>query len=97
MANKRNSPCPCGSGKKFKKCCNNPVRLRNLELAAWLKRFDPDPVLDYATILVEELDTVELTKALQDRKNEILPLSTFRRIDRIPKTLAFAAIAAMVN
>ena len=19
----RNDPCPCGSGKKFKKCCNN--------------------------------------------------------------------------
>ena len=20
---KRNGPCPCGSGKKYKKCCNN--------------------------------------------------------------------------
>ena len=23
----RNAPCPCGSGKKFKKCCGSPVRL----------------------------------------------------------------------
>ncbi|HXF28681.1 MAG TPA: SEC-C metal-binding domain-containing protein [Chlamydiales bacterium] len=21
MSNKRNEPCPCGSGKKYKKCC----------------------------------------------------------------------------
>jgi uncharacterized protein YecA (UPF0149 family) len=21
----RNEPCPCGSGKKFKKCCGSPV------------------------------------------------------------------------
>jgi uncharacterized protein len=23
----RNEPCPCGSGKKFKKCCGSPVEL----------------------------------------------------------------------
>jgi uncharacterized protein len=23
----RNGPCPCGSGKKFKKCCGDPSRL----------------------------------------------------------------------
>jgi len=23
----RNEPCPCGSGKKFKRCCGSPVRL----------------------------------------------------------------------
>jgi uncharacterized protein len=23
----RNAPCPCGSGKKFKKCCGDPARL----------------------------------------------------------------------
>ena len=23
----RNEPCPCGSGKKFKKCCGSPVDL----------------------------------------------------------------------
>ena len=22
----RNAPCPCGSGKKFKKCCGSPLR-----------------------------------------------------------------------
>ncbi|HAS11017.1 MAG TPA: hypothetical protein DCS55_10960 [Acidimicrobiaceae bacterium] len=24
----RNDPCPCGSGKKFKRCCANPLRHR---------------------------------------------------------------------
>jgi uncharacterized protein len=23
----RNEPCPCGSGKKFKKCCGSPIDL----------------------------------------------------------------------
>ncbi|MEI6562868.1 MAG: SEC-C metal-binding domain-containing protein [bacterium] len=35
---KRNDPCPCGSGKKFKKCCidiNNPPTLST---------FPPPPV-----------------------------------------------------
>jgi hypothetical protein len=32
----RNDPCPCGSGKKFKKCCLDAVRLRSMipELAS---------------------------------------------------------------
>ncbi|MBN2285933.1 MAG: SEC-C domain-containing protein [Tissierellales bacterium] len=29
----RNDPCPCGSGKKFKKCCmNNPEKLQNVSV-----------------------------------------------------------------
>jgi len=29
----RNEPCPCGSGKKFKKCClNPPVKKRKIEV-----------------------------------------------------------------
>lgn len=27
MKPERNKPCACGSGKKFKKCCWNPVRV----------------------------------------------------------------------
>ena len=27
----RNSPCPCGSGKKFKKCCANKQRVGTIE------------------------------------------------------------------
>jgi SEC-C motif len=23
----RNDPCPCGSGRKYKKCCGDPVKL----------------------------------------------------------------------
>lgn len=30
---KRNDPCPCGSGKKFKKCCINEVVLVEEQLA----------------------------------------------------------------
>ena len=26
----RNAPCPCGSGKKYKKCCGHPNKLKNL-------------------------------------------------------------------
>ncbi len=29
----RNDPCPCGSGKKFKKCCGNPkLSARNIQV-----------------------------------------------------------------
>jgi len=34
----RNEPCPCGSGKKFKKCCANKQRSRTIEhvpLSTW--------------------------------------------------------------
>jgi hypothetical protein len=27
----RNDPCPCGSGKKFKKCCEEKVRHKKFE------------------------------------------------------------------
>lgn len=27
----RNDPCPCGSGAKYKKCCDNPVVLQQME------------------------------------------------------------------
>ena len=28
----RNDPCPCGSGKKFKKCCESKGKLQNIEV-----------------------------------------------------------------
>lgn len=31
----RNDPCPCGSGKKYKKCCLNLVRQIKLNLSNW--------------------------------------------------------------
>ena len=30
----RNEPCPCGSGKKFKKCCSDKQRRGNIEHVA---------------------------------------------------------------
>jgi hypothetical protein len=44
MMNRRNKPCPCGSGKKFKRCCiNMPLtwnepELRSEEYAKALKK-----------------------------------------------------------
>jgi len=36
---KRNAPCPCGSGKKFKHCCLVKPRL---QADAWRRRSDED-------------------------------------------------------
>lgn len=32
----RNDPCPCRSGKKYKKCCGDPLREQQL-LDAWIE------------------------------------------------------------
>jgi len=37
----RNAPCPCGSGKKSKRCCNDPAKLareQQEQLRAWEAR-----------------------------------------------------------
>jgi hypothetical protein len=41
----RNDPCPCGSGKKFKKCCIGKAEL--LELAAPEDPFDAEEVYEF--------------------------------------------------
>ena len=42
MATKRNDPCPCGSGRKFKKCCRNSVQREGTKHAAGGKtHFEP--------------------------------------------------------
>lgn len=41
----RNEPCPCGSGKKFKKCCNEPLTVEDNEQApAPVEKESPSPV-----------------------------------------------------
>ena len=45
MTNKigRNDPCPCGSGKKYKKCCGDPLLNENPTLVqSFLKEYSPD-------------------------------------------------------
>ncbi|NQT46139.1 MAG: SEC-C domain-containing protein [Candidatus Omnitrophica bacterium] len=34
----RNRPCPCGSGKKYKKCCGNPTHHRPFFIIRLMKR-----------------------------------------------------------
>jgi hypothetical protein len=33
----RNDPCPCGSGRKFKRCCGHPVTARQKRAEARAK------------------------------------------------------------
>ncbi len=42
----RNDPCPCGSGKKFKKCCEDKVRHKKFEAA--IIPSGQDPLMDKA-------------------------------------------------
>ena len=41
----RNDPCPCGSGKKFKKCCEDKVRHKKFDATIVTSG---DPLLDKA-------------------------------------------------
>jgi hypothetical protein len=58
----RNDPCPCGSGKKFKKCCLDSHRLGNsvsaLHRTDPLLEWPPDPEFDIGQITeaIEEYD-----------------------------------------
>ncbi|KXA97557.1 hypothetical protein AKJ37_00965 [candidate division MSBL1 archaeon SCGC-AAA259I09] len=47
----RNDPCPCGSGKKFKKCCGDPVKqAEREEKMEWARRSPQLNVSDYEEI-----------------------------------------------
>lgn len=41
MSNKirRNDPCPCGSGKKYKYCCMNSGRIKNVDFDVPMNMF----------------------------------------------------------
>ncbi|MEC3640351.1 helix-turn-helix domain-containing protein [Bacillus halotolerans] len=45
---KRNAPCPCGSGKKYKKCCGNKVVDFPTELAAKEAKQIQEDLVEYA-------------------------------------------------
>jgi len=57
MKHGRNAPCPCGSGKKYKKCCleatPEPVDLLYRRLSETHNRL-VDRLMDYAVELFEE-------------------------------------------
>ena len=74
----RNDPCPCGSGKKFKKCCTLTI-LRSKTLIQWLKEHDLNPPIDYDTITREEMDDFDSLKILVDRCEEIYAAEKFQK------------------
>lgn len=45
---KRNAPCPCGSGKKYKKCCGSKVVDFPTELAAKEAKQIQEDLVEYA-------------------------------------------------
>jgi hypothetical protein len=78
----RNDPCPCGSGKKYKKCCALNEDLPDLSLPEDLKtgtRLDDYMELMQAVVLyyhgLTEFDTdrKELTKAVKDFEKRFQP------------------------
>ena len=57
----RNDPCPCGSGKKFKKCCQDKNEVRPTELNIQPKNLPPSPdELNHLVTLFEAGRYVEL-------------------------------------
>lgn len=68
----RNDQCPCGSGKKWKKCCKTPTCYHNKQLLKWLKENDKTPPVDYDTITSVELDDPATTIVFRKRKEELL-------------------------
>ena len=69
----RNDSCPCGSGKKFKKCHQNPSALEAQDTLNWLKVNDTTPPdgIDYNSVTVEELLEPGAARALYIRKREV--------------------------
>jgi hypothetical protein len=55
----RNDPCPCGSGKKFKKCCAQGSIITKMEEDGLHVLFPDDPS--------SPLDLEEMTKAYQKK------------------------------
>lgn len=60
----RNSPCPCGSGKKFKKCCGHPVTGKDA------LRQDATRRADYARRMMDAHAARELIRERQQGKGK---------------------------
>lgn len=81
----RNEPCPCGSGKKYKKCCmgKDQQRIRDASSYEGFTRSQvlesPDLVDDDA--MIQEMRSYELKKLDPDRLNSSQLLAACRRCD----------------
>ena len=66
---RRNEPCPCGSGKKFKKCCllnEQPSRPLTREILGQACREAFSLLLDFAVTLPEPLETPPLGRPVPE-------------------------------
>jgi hypothetical protein len=61
----RNDPCPCGSGKKYKKCCLESREVVNKESATWIDEEGMHLVGKGTPPCEEELE--RMTKEYQNR------------------------------
>ena len=46
----RNEPCPCGSGKKYKKCCLGQDKVERIEKNYW--DTNPSPIKEQKNVLI---------------------------------------------
>ena len=98
----RNDLCPCGSGKKFKKCCLNSERLNNPSLGAqqadWARS-----ALEPAEGLIREYDpstepNAEQWLALGEQERIDLVLGYHRRARiRLPRQQVHAVVHVVVE
>ncbi|WP_244521440.1 SEC-C metal-binding domain-containing protein [Bradyrhizobium sp. DOA9] len=103
----RNDPCPCGSGKKFKKCCLNSQS--GAELPSGLHRHDPQereiapPVHEQAQRALRDYDPFaqpdpEQWLALDEQERIDLVVEYHRRARiRVPRAQAHAAFHAIAE
>ncbi|UOQ83730.1 SEC-C metal-binding domain-containing protein [Gracilibacillus salinarum] len=77
MSVKRNDPCPCGSGKKYKKCCmkqDNLVELKEWKEEKFLLQKNKlvDQMKDFIAEKVPLRDSIPLESQFKQRINHIL-------------------------
>lgn len=74
----RNSPCPCGSGKKYKKCClNKDAKLQPSLNIGIVKRLPSD--FDYIIPISEQINKIIKKYSVSDVSTAIFCLNLWRR------------------
>ncbi|WP_441233920.1 SEC-C metal-binding domain-containing protein [Bradyrhizobium sp. 930_D9_N1_4] len=103
----RNDPCPCGSGKKFKKCCLSSQSLN--EPSPGLRRFDPQaPEVAQSPLEPENEATWRYDPLVEPHPDQWLALDEQERIDlvlayhrragiHLPREQSHAVIHAIVE
>ena len=81
----RNSPCPCGSGKKYKKCCyeKDQELLRDASPyeGVTMTQAQSSPGIIDSTDMIEEMRAYQLKKLIPSELNDKQLLAAYRRAD----------------